>query len=98
MIALTGWVDAASSWSDLLPTFILESVDLRLDKGAIRAYSCAGGTGGGRKGEPGDGKGDEDESLLTVTVSEGVSGRECRALRAKAGNADSFWAYLLSRD
>jgi hypothetical protein len=64
------WIDAADSWPVLLPTVILESVDLRLD---MRAYSCTDGTGGGRKGDPGDGKGDGDDSLLIVTVSEGVS-------------------------
>jgi hypothetical protein len=70
-VAGVACVDAADSWPVLLPTFILESVDLRFDTGVTRAYSCADGTGGGRKGEPGDGKGDEAESLLTVTVSEG---------------------------
>lgn len=68
----TAWVDGTVSWSALLPTFILESVDLRFDNGAMRAYSCADGTGGGKKGDPGEGKGDEDDSLLMVTVSEGV--------------------------
>lgn len=68
--------DAVDSWSVLLPTFIiLESVDLRLDNGGMGAYSCADGMGGGKKGDPGDGKGDEDDSLLTATVSKGVSGR-----------------------
>ena len=72
-VAAAALVDAANSWPVLLPTFILESVDLRFDAGDMRAYSCADGTGGGRNGDPGDGKGDEDDSLLTVTVSEGVS-------------------------
>jgi len=72
VVRLTGWVDGTVSWSALLPTFILESVDLRFDNGAMRAYSCADGTGGGKKGDPGEGKGDEDDSLLMVTVSEGV--------------------------
>jgi hypothetical protein len=69
-VGAEAWADAADSWPVLLPTVILESVDLRLD---MRAYSCADGTGGGRKGDPGDGKGDEDDSLVIVTVSEGVS-------------------------
>ena len=65
--------DTAGSWSVLLPTFIiLDSVDFRLDNGGMGAYSCADGMGGGKKGDPGDGKGEED-SLLTVTVSKGVS-------------------------
>lgn len=64
---------AAASRSVLLPTFILESIDLRFDNGDMRAYSCAEGMGGGKKGDPGDGKGDEDDSLLMVTVSVGVS-------------------------
>jgi hypothetical protein len=91
----TGWVDATVSWSALLPTFILESVDLRFDNGATRAYSCADGTGGGKKGDPGEGKGDDDDSLLVVTVSGGV---------ISDGRASSyvwltgFGAYLLSRD
>lgn len=72
VVTPTGWVDATVSWSALLPTFILESVDLRFDNGAMRAYSCAGGTGGGKKGDPGEGKGDEDDSLLVITVSAGV--------------------------
>jgi len=38
------------------------------------AYSCADGMGGGKNGDPGDGKGDEEDSLLTATVSKGVSG------------------------
>lgn len=68
--------DAVDSWSVLLPTLIiLESVDLRLDNGGMGAYSCADGMGGGKKGDPGDGKGDEDDSLLTATVSKGVSGK-----------------------
>jgi hypothetical protein len=37
------------------------------------AYSCADGMGGAKNGDPGDGKGDEEDSLLMVTVSEGVS-------------------------
>lgn len=66
--------DVADSWSVLLPTFIiLDSVDLRLDNGGMGAYSCADGMGGGKNGEPGDGKGDEEDSLLTATVSKGVS-------------------------
>ena len=57
----------------LFPAFILESVDRRLDMDEIRAYSCAERMGGGKKGEPGDGKGDEEtESLLTATESAGV--------------------------
>ena len=57
----------------LFPAFILESVDLRLDVGDITAYSWGDRMGGGKKGEPGDGKGDEEtDNLLTVTVSEGV--------------------------
>jgi hypothetical protein len=72
-VAEAEWVDVVDSWLDLLPTFILDSVDLRFETGDTRAYSCADGTGGGRKGDPGDGKGDEDDNLLTVTVSEGVS-------------------------
>ena len=78
-----GWVDGTVSWSALLPTFILESVDLRFDNGAMRAYSCADGTGGGKKGDPGEGKGDEDDSLLMVTVSEGVDsegGRDVKVM------------------
>jgi hypothetical protein len=73
----SGSVNAADSWSVLLlPTFIiLDSVDLRLDRG-MGAYSCADGTGGEKNGDPGDGKGDEEDSLLMVTVSEGVSERE----------------------
>lgn len=60
----------------LLPTFIiLDSVDLRMDNGGMGAYSCADGMGGGKNGDPGDGKGEEEDSLLMVTVSEGVSGR-----------------------
>jgi hypothetical protein len=67
--------DAADSWSVLLPTFIiLDSVDLRLDNGGMGAYSCADGMGGGKNGDPGDGKGDEEDRLLTATVSKGVSG------------------------
>lgn len=67
--------DVADSWSVLLPTFIiLDSVDLRLDNGGMGAYSCADGMGGGKNGDPGDGKGDEEDSLLTATVSKGVSG------------------------
>jgi hypothetical protein len=66
--------DAADSWSVLLPTFILDSVDLRLDNGGMGAYSCADGMGGGKNGDPGDGKGEEEDSLLTDTVSKGVSG------------------------
>jgi hypothetical protein len=66
--------DTEDSWSVLLPTFIiLDSVDLRLDNGGMGAYSCADGMGGGKNGEPGDGKGDEEDSLLTATVSKGVS-------------------------
>jgi hypothetical protein len=72
LVTPTGWVDGTVSWSALLPTFILESVDLRFDNGAMRAYSCADETGRGKKGDPGEGKGDEDDSLLMVTVSEGV--------------------------
>lgn len=57
----------------LFPAFILESVDLRLDVDDITAYSCGERMGGGRKGEPGDGKGDEEiDNRLTVTVSEVV--------------------------
>ena len=68
--------DVEDSWSVLLPTFIiLDSVDLRLDSGGIGAYSCADGMGGGKNGDPGDGKGDEEDSLLTATVSKGVSER-----------------------
>jgi len=76
--ALTrGSDDAADSWSVLLPTFIiLDSVDLRLDNGGMGAYSCADGMGGGKKGDRGDGKGDEEDSLLTATVSKGESGRK----------------------
>jgi hypothetical protein len=73
-----GSTDAADSWSVLLlPTFIiLDSVDLRLEDGSgMGAYSCADGMGGGKNGDPGDGKGDEEDSLLMVTVSEGVSER-----------------------
>jgi hypothetical protein len=67
--------DAVDSWSVLVPTFIiLDSVDLRLDNGGMGAYSCADGMGGGKNGDPGDGKGDEEDSLLTATVSKGVSG------------------------
>ena len=59
----------------LLPTFIiLDSVDFRLDNGGMGAYSCADGMGGGKNGDPGDGKGDEEDNLLTATVSKGVSG------------------------
>jgi hypothetical protein len=67
--------DAGESWSVLLlPTFIiLDSVDLRLEDRGMGAYSCADGMGGGKNGDPGDGKGDEEDSLLMVTVSEGVS-------------------------
>ncbi|SRR6266852_1128749 len=66
--------DGEDSWSVLLPTFIiLDSVDLRLDNGGMGAYSCADGMGGGKNGDPGDGKGDEEDSLLTATVSKGVS-------------------------
>lgn len=37
------------------------------------AYSCGDRMGGGKKGEPGDGKGDEEmDRLLTATVREGV--------------------------
>ena len=79
----------------MLPTFILESVDLRLDNGARRAYSCADGMGGGKKGDPGDGKGDEDGSLLIATVSGGVSEGE---VKWKVGYGDNLWAYLLSQD
>lgn len=65
--------DTADSWSVLLPTFItLDSVDFRLDNGGMGAYSCADGMGGGKKGDPGDGKGEED-SLLVATVSKGAS-------------------------
>jgi hypothetical protein len=57
----------------LFPAFILESVDRRLDVDDIKAYSCGDRIGGGRKGEPGDGKGDEEiDNLLTVTVREDV--------------------------
>ena len=62
----------------LAPALILESVDLRLVVvDDITAYSCGERMGGGKKGEPGEGKGDEEiDNLLTVTVSEGVlSGR-----------------------
>lgn len=73
--SMRGSDDTADSWSVLLPTFIiLDSVDLRLDNGGMGAYSCADGMGGGKNGDPGDGKGDEDDSLLTATVSKGVSG------------------------
>jgi hypothetical protein len=73
---MRGSDDAADSWSVLLPTFIiLDSVDLRLDNGGMGAYSCADGMGGGKNGDPGDGKGDEEDSLLTATVSKGVSER-----------------------
>ena len=66
--------DTEDSWSVLLPTFIvLDSVDLGLDNGGMGAYSCADGMGGGKNGEPGDGKGDEEDNLLTATVSKGVS-------------------------
>jgi hypothetical protein len=69
-----GSEDTEDSWSVLLPTFIiLDSVDLRLDNGGMGAYSCADGMGGGKNGDPGDGKGDEEDSLLTATVSKGVS-------------------------
>lgn len=73
-----GSANVADSWSVLLlPTFIiLDSVDLRLDTGGMGAYSCADGTGGGKNGDPGDGKGDDEDSLLMVTVSEGVSEKE----------------------
>lgn len=75
--SMRGSDDAADSWSVLLPTFIiLDSVDLRLDNGGMGAYSCADGMGGGKNGDPGDGKGDEEDSLLTATVSKGVSRRK----------------------
>jgi hypothetical protein len=74
--SMRGSDDAADSWSALLPTFIiLDSVDLCLDNGGMGAYSCADGMGGGKNGDPGDGKGDEEDSLLTATVSKGVSER-----------------------
>ena len=38
------------------------------------AYSCADGMGGGKNGDPGDGKGEEEDSLRMVNVSEGLSG------------------------
>ncbi len=71
-----GSEDAADSWSVLLPTFmILDSVDLCFDKGGMGAYSCADGMGGEKKGDPGDGKGDEEDSLVTATESKGLSGK-----------------------
>jgi hypothetical protein len=72
-----GSANATGSWSVLLlPTFIiLDSVDLRLDNGGMGAYSCADGMGGGKNGDPGDGKGDEEDSLWMVNVSEGLSGK-----------------------
>lgn len=74
--SMRGSGDTEDSWPVLLPTFIiLDSVDLRLDNGGMGAYSCADGMGGGKKGEPGDGKGDEEDNLLTATVSKGVSGK-----------------------
>lgn len=78
--------DAEDSWSVLLPTFIiLDSVDLRLDNGGMGAYSCADGMGGGKNGDPGDGKGDDEEdNLLTATVSKGVSGSRDERERRKA--------------
>src|SRR5216684_3498914 len=57
--------DAADSWSVLVPTFILDSVDLRLDNGGMGAYSCADGTGGGKNGDPGDGKGGEERRAFS---------------------------------
>jgi len=39
------------------------------------AYSCADGMGGGKNGDPGDGKGEEEDSLRMVNVSEGLSGK-----------------------
>ncbi len=75
----------------MLPTFILESVDLRFDNGARRAYSCADGMGGGKKGDPGDGKGDEDDSLVIATVSGGVSEG---GVKWKVGYGDSLGAHL----
>jgi hypothetical protein len=95
VVTPSGWVDAADSWSVLLPTFILESVDLRFDNGARRAYSCADGMGGGKKGDPGDGKGDEDDSLLIATVSGGVSEG---GVKWKVEYGDNLWAHLLSQD
>lgn len=49
----------------------------------MRAYSCADGTGGGKKGDPGEGKGDEEDSLLMVTVSEGVESFVSGLIRAE---------------
>jgi hypothetical protein len=81
-VGAAGWAEGgADSWlllPILFPAFILESVDLRLVVDDITAYSCGERMGGGKKGEPGEGKGDEEiDNLLTVTVSEGVvSGRQ----------------------
>ncbi|SRR5216684_1289701 len=80
--------DAADSWSVLVPTFILDSVDLRLDNGGMGAYSCADGTGGGKNGDPGDGKGEEEDSLLTDTVSKGVSGNRKEGEERRAFSCD----------
>jgi hypothetical protein len=87
-----GSANVADSWSVLLlPTFIiLDSVDLRLDTGGMGAYSCADGMGGGKNGDPGDGKGDDEDSLLMVTVSEGVSEKGGR----KALSAMHGWTAL----
>lgn len=76
VVAVTG--GAEGLLAILFPAFILESVDLRLVVDDITAYSCGERIGGGKKGEPGEGKGDEEmDNLLTVTVSEGVvSGRQ----------------------
>jgi hypothetical protein len=90
-----GSADAADSWSVLLlPTFIiLDSVDLRLEDGSgMGAYSCADGMGGGKNGDPGDGKGDEEDSLLMVTVSEGVSERGRWVKGVSAMDGWTHWA------
>ena len=52
--------------------------------------------GGGKKGDPGDGKGDEDDSLLIATVSGG--GVSEGGVKWKVGYGDSLGAHLLSQD
>jgi hypothetical protein len=56
------------------------------------AYSCADGMGGGKNGDPGDGKGDEEDSLLMVTVSEGVSERGRWVKGVSAMDGWTHWA------
>ena len=51
----------------------------------LAANSCALSRGGGRKGDPGDGKGDEEVDWSTVTVRWGISAEQRHAIVSYCG-------------